>query len=142
MTIDKRVREHLLAYCGQLHDDDGVDPRQFFRKEKDRTQQNHKAEQLCKQVAETLSLVLAGEFSDDRLHGLQVEKVEPAPNASQLSVTFRTDTVCSCLETEAILLQINRVAGQLRSAVAAAITRKRTPKLTFRVVGPSEEVDA
>lgn len=144
MTLDKRIREQLLAHCGQLHDDDGVDPRQFFRKEKNRTQQHYKAQQLCKQVAETLALVLASEFADDRLHNLQIEKVEPAPNASQLSVTFRTETVCTLVENEAILTRLNMVGGQLRAAVAAAITRKRAPKLVFRLVGPSDgkEVDA
>ena len=141
MTLDKRIREQLLAHCGQIHDDDGVDPRQFFRNERNRTQQHHKTQQLCKQVAETLSLVLAGDFADDRLHNLQVAKVEPAPNASQLSVTFLTETVCTCAENEVILMRINMVAGQLRSAVAAAITRKRTPKLVFRLVSPSKTAE-
>lgn len=144
MTLDKRTRERLLAHCGQLHEDDGVDPRQFFRKERIRSKQHHKAQQLCKQVAETLALVLAGEFADDRLHNLQIATVEPAPDTSQLSVTCRTETVCTRAESEAILTQLNMVGGQLRSAVAAAITRKRTPKLIFRLVSASEaeEVDA
>lgn len=144
MTLDKRTREQMLALCGELHDDDGVDPRLFFRQEDHRRQSNHKTQQLCKQVAQTLSLVLAGEFGDDRLHHLQVVSVEPAPNASQLSVTFHSDAIRDRGEADAILMQLNMVGGQLRWAVAAAITRKRAPKLVFRLTGPNggQEVDA
>jgi ribosome-binding factor A len=137
MTLDKRTRERLLAHCGELHEDDGVDPRQFFKIDKQRDKQNHKTRQLCHQVAETLGLVLAGEFGDERLHGLQVVSVEPAPDASQLSVTLRTGDPCDAIEAEEILNRLATVSGRLRCEVSAAISRKRTPKLLFRVIGPT-----
>ena len=137
MTLDKRTRERLLAHCGQLHEDDGVDPRQFFKTDKKRNKHNHKARQLCNQVAETLGLVLAGEFGDERLHGLQVVSVDPAPDASQLSVTVSTDGPCASIETQEILDRLAAVNARLRCEVATAISRKRTPKLLFRVIGPT-----
>lgn len=139
MTLDKRTRERLLAHCGELHEDDGVDPRRFFKIDKRRNKQNHKARQLCHQVAETLALVLAGEFGDHQLHGLQVVSVDPAPDASQLSVTLRTDEPCGSAQRQEVLNRLAMVNGRLRCAVAAAISRKRTPKLLFRIVGPADE---
>ncbi len=138
MNLDKRTRKRMLAFCGQLHEDDGVDPRRFFETDRRRNKPNYKEQRLCRQVAETLGLAVASEFSDDRLHNLQVIAVDPASNASHLTVTYCTDRACSASETDAILARLNMVKGQLRSAVAAAITRKRTPKLVFRVVGPNE----
>jgi ribosome-binding factor A len=142
MTADKRKRERLLARCGQLHEDDGVDPRQFLKTDNRRDHGHFKTRQLCRQVAETLALVLAGRFGDDRLHSLQVASVHPAPNAAQLLVTLRTDEPCDRGETQEILDRLGAVSGRLRSEVAAAISRKRTPKLLFCVLGPAvpEEV--
>ncbi len=31
MAHDKQQRERLRALCGELHDDDGVDPREYFQ---------------------------------------------------------------------------------------------------------------
>ena len=136
MTLDKRTRERLLAHCGELHEDDGVDPRLLFKADKKRNKQNHKTRQLCDQVAQILGLVLAGEFEDERLHSLHVVSVDPAPDDSQLSVTVRTDEPCDNAEMREILERLAAVSGRLRCEVAAAISRKRTPKLLFRVSGP------
>ncbi len=138
MTLDNRTRERLLAHCGELQDDDGVDPRQFFKTDKKRNKQNYKARQLCNQVAETLGLVLAGEFGDERLHNLQVVSVEPAPDASQLRVTLRSDDPCDSVVAQEIVNRLATISGRLRCEVAAAISRKRTPKLMFRVIGPAD----
>ena len=138
MTNDKRARKRLLASCGQLHEDDGVDLRHFFKTHENRDKQNHKTRQLCDQVAQTLELVLTGDFGDERLHGLQVVSVHPAPDAAQLSVTVRTDYPCDNVEAAKILDRLATISGRLRCAVAAAISRKRTPKMRFRVIGPSE----
>jgi len=137
MTLDKRTRKRLLAHCGELHEDDGVDPREFFKADNNHNKPNRKALQLCQQVAQTLGLVLAGEFGDERLHGLQVVSVDPAPDASQLSVTLQSDDACNSTETQEILNRLATVSGRLRSQVAAAICRKRAPKLLFRVIGPT-----
>ncbi len=140
MTLDQRTRESLLAHCGELHEDDGVDPRRFLKIEENSDKQNHKARQLCKQIAQTLGLVLAGDFADGRIQGLYVDSVEPAPNASQLSVTLRTLGPCDSTEAQEIRNHLAAISGQLRTEVAAAISRKRTPRLQFRVIGPTDRL--
>jgi ribosome-binding factor A len=136
MTLDKRTRQRMLAHCGQIHDDDGVDPRQFFKTAKHGTVDNRKAMQLCSQVTRTLGLALAGEFGDELLHNLEVVSVELAPNTSQMAVTVRTELSEQGVGIQEIENRLSMVAGRLRSEVAAAITRKRAPKLVFHVIGP------
>ena len=137
MTLDKRTREQLLAHCGRLHDDDGVDPREFFKSSRPRNKTDYKAKQLCGQIRDTLSLVLAGEFDDEILHNLYVVSVEPAPDASQLAVTLRAEPSEGDVDAQDVLNRLARVAGRLRCEVAASITRKRVPRLMFRVIQPS-----
>lgn len=138
MTLDKRTRAQMLAHCGEIHDDDGVDPRDFFKSRKARNKKSHKAIQLCRQVAETLGLALAGEFDDELLHNLQVVSVDPAPDASQLVVALRADVPGGRVDAQEVLDRMAVVTGRLRCEVAAAITRKRAPKLVFHLVGPVE----
>jgi len=138
MTPDRRTRDRMLKHCGQLHEDDGVDPREYFKTATNRGKPNRKVLQLCSQVAQTLNLVLAGEFDDEFLHNLQVESVDPAPNASQLCVSVSCLAADETVPPQEILDRLAKVAGRLRAQVAAAITRKRAPKLVFRVVSPVE----
>jgi len=93
-----------------------------------------KTMQLCRQVEQTLSLVLSGECKDEVLQSLLVESVRPAPNASQLLVTVRQTASDAPVSTLEILTRLTEVAGQLRFEVASAITRKRAPKLVFEVL--------
>jgi ribosome-binding factor A len=134
MTLDKRTREELLAYCGQLQPDDAVDPREFFKPQASGRKSGRKALQLCKQVAETLQMVLSGELSDERLQGLEVVSVEPAPNSSQLAVTVAITDRSTQASAEEVLACLQSIAARLRSEVAEAITRKRAPRLVFRVI--------
>jgi ribosome-binding factor A len=131
MSTDPKRREDLLAHCGELHDDDRVDPREYFKPATNHVRQR-KTRQLCSQVAQALSLILSSEFDDDLLLGLTVLAVEPAPNESQLLVTLRSDCV-EPSEREEILRRLSQATGFLRSEVAAAITRKRAPQLVFRL---------
>ncbi len=134
MTLDKRTRDKMLAHCGEINDDDGVDPREYFKTPRSRKKEDRKARQLCAQVFETLSLVLTGEFHDELLHNLEVVSVKPAPDASQLAVVVRADMPETLVDPREVLDRLNGVAGQLRAEVAAAITRKRAPKLVFQVI--------
>ncbi len=96
--------------------------------------ENRKALQLCSQVADTLNYVFSGECDDELLRNLHVLSVVPAPNASQLLVTVAPVVP---LQPEHNAAEINKrlaaAAGRLRSEVAAAITRKKTPRLLFLV---------
>ncbi len=138
MTLDKRAREQMLALCGEIHEDDGIDPRQFFKSRQPRKKPDRKTRQLCRQVAETLTLVLSGECCDELLQSLCVLAVEPAPDSSRLMVTVRGDWLDQDIAPRRILKRLSEETGRLRCEVARAITRKRVPQLTFQVVGLTE----
>jgi len=88
--------------------------------------------QLCSQVAETLSQVLSGECNDDILRSLQVAAVTPAPDSSQLLVVVAPALAGERLDPPLVLARLSASAGRLRSEVAAAITRRRAPRLVFQ----------
>jgi ribosome-binding factor A len=122
----------MLDYCGEIQADDAVDPRKFFAPGPNERKQGRKALQLCRQIEATLAYVLGGE---PLLADLQVVSVVPAPNSSRLLVTVWAEGGGSATTREAILERLIQHAGRLRSEIAAAITRRRAPTLTFNVVG-------
>ncbi len=119
--------------CGNLGADDGVDPRQFFDRESFQRRPDRKAQQLCGQVARTLSYVLSGESGDEILSRLDVVSVHPAPDSSQLLVTVALCVGGEPASREEILRRLNSAEGRLRAEVASAITRKRAPRLLFQI---------
>ena len=138
MSLDKRTREQMLAHCDAIHEDDGVDPREFFKLRSHRDKPDRKAQQLCRQVAETIDQILAGELGDAALGNLRVSGVVPAPDALRLLVTLvavSDDVPFDQLATEQ---RLAAVTGLLRTAVAAAITRRKAPNLSFVVIGPND----
>jgi ribosome-binding factor A len=136
MTLDKRTRRQLLAHCDEMHDDDGIDPRDFFRKDPIHSKKHHKLDRLCRQVAETLDQVLAGEFADDALRCLRVVSAMPAPDASRLLVTLHADCEPEDFDRRRLEQRLAACKGRLRCEVTAAITRRKAPSLTFNIVGP------
>ena len=99
--------------------------------------EGRKAKQLCRQVAETLDMVLSGECRDESLQSLHVLSVVPAPNASRLLVIARTDIPEAEFDRDAIMARLDAESSHLRAEVAGSIHRKRVPLLTFHVVGPT-----
>ena len=97
---------------------------------------DRKARQLCSQVADTLSYVLSGECGDEVLRSLLVMAVDPAPDSTQLAVTVCQDSSADPVTAQEVLLRLSAASGKLRAAVASAITRKRAPKLLFRLLPP------
>jgi ribosome-binding factor A len=136
MSQDKRAREQMLAHCNFIHEDDGIDPREFFKNDRGSRKVNRKALQLCRQVAETLEQVLSGETGEDVLAGLHVSSVVPAPDSSRLLVTLVAATDDGRFDLRAVEKKLADSRGRLRSAVAMAITRRKTPVLAFEVIGP------
>lgn len=138
----RKKNTSLDRYRAQVHEDDGQDPRYFFRKETKPTQAGRKAVQLCAQVANTLRLLFSGETSDEFLQSLEVIDVSPAPNASQLLVIVAPAAGALELDESHVYAALARAGGWLRSEVAAAITRRRVPRLLFRLVSalPAKEV--
>lgn len=95
-----------------------------------------KERQLCRQVQEAVSEALAG-IDDDVLLDVWVCNVEPAPDAGRLAIILEAP---ARIAPDEVLVRIEKFAGYLRAEVAGAITRKRVPTLTFRVmVADSEE---
>ena len=142
MTLDKNQRAQMLRSCAELTEEDGVDPaevRRTRRRGRDR-RRDYKARQLCRQVAQTLDLTLSGEFHDSLLQSLHVLEVSPTPDGGQLLVTLCADLPAGTASEAELLHRVERVAGVLRSHVAAAITRRRTPRLKF-VVRPVRGAD-
>ena len=136
MTLDKRTRAQMLAHCGEIQADDGVDPREYFKAGRIHKKEDHKAKQLCRQVAETLDQVLSGEMNDDVLRGLRVATVVPAPDSSRLLVTLHLDCAPGDFDRNLVEQRLAACKGRLRGEVAAAITRRKTPTLILHVVGP------
>lgn len=142
------TRRQLRAVCGEVGPDDGVDPRELARA---RMRQHsgvrsgpgpaergagRKARQLSRQVAETLDAVLAGDTGDEVLRALRVVSATPAPDASRLLVTVAPRPPADRLDPAEVLARLARASGWLRTEVAAAITRKRAPALSFRLAAP------
>jgi ribosome-binding factor A len=123
----------LRDLCAQPTDEDGRDPR-LDRKDSSRSKANRKDLSLCKQVMRTLDLELAGwPWAIDA--GLWIVGVEPAPDATCLRVHVAW-TIDSLGRLE-VLDRLGARAPSLRAAVAAAITRKRAPRLEFEAAPPA-----
>jgi ribosome-binding factor A len=126
----KRVSPNeLLSSCAAIGPEDGSNPRDFFKKPAEKVP-NRKALQLCGQIAKTLSLVL-WECGDDVLRELAVESVQPVPTSARLLVTLSAP---EGVDEATALSHVDKAGGLLRGEVAAAIHRRKTPELTFRVV--------
>lgn len=131
----------MRTVCGEIGPEDGVDPRLPARSRRrpgvrrsaagPRPVPGRKARQLASQVFETLGAVLAGDTGDDLLGALRVVSVEPAPDASRLLVTLAPPATA---DPDALRARLDRASGWLRTEVAAAVTRKRAPRLSFQLV--------
>jgi ribosome-binding factor A len=122
----------MLSAAADVRPDDGLDPR-FDRRGGERPAGKRKTLQLCREAERTLSAVLAGECDDDLLRELSVLSVVPAPNAGRLLVTVVVPTSAG-VPVEEALRRLLRASGQLRGELAAAVSRRKTPELAFRVV--------
>lgn len=80
---------------------------------------------------DALSLAL-GELDDPLLEELILESVTPAPNSSRVQVLFVPSN--DKVDVSAALARLEEIAGELRTEVAAEVTRKKAPELVFRIV--------
>jgi ribosome-binding factor A len=104
------------------------DPRSARRKWAD-----IKTLRLCGQAARTFNLFLSG-CGDGVLQSLIVDSVDPGPDPSWLLVTVIVADLEAAVNAAEILEHLDRARGLLRSELAAAIRRKRTPNLMFRLM--------
>lgn len=124
-------KNELMKLCAELGPEDGIDPRDLFKA--NRKDSPRKAHQLCHQVAETLSIELASR-TDAPVADLSVVRVEPAPDSSHLLVLVASIEPDRTLVEREVLAELDAMAGVLREEIARAITRRRVPTLTFRLL--------
>ncbi len=92
---------------------------------------------LCSQVFETLAMVFAGGSSDERLWGLGLVSVSPAPDTTRLLVQVYPIPGAGSLPVTEIHAVLKAAKPYLRREIGQAICRKRIPELTFEVLpGP------
>ncbi len=133
MNARKPSQKKLLDSCAEVREDDGIDPRDFFRRDKTDRKTNRKTLQLCAQIADTLNGLFA-ECHDETLQAFQVASVVPAPDATQLLVTvYPVIQPTSPMNPQEVFNHLSEASSWLRGEVAGAITRKRAPKLLFQV---------
>jgi ribosome-binding factor A len=97
----------------------------------------HKTAQLCRQVFWALSLAL-GECGDDVLRDLVLHDVLPAPDASRLLARVGFSSAGAQRSAAEVYERLAQASGFLRRQVAAAITRKRAPELSFALIASGE----
>lgn len=134
MRLSKKERERVLKQsCGIINDDDAIDPRHYFANKRKSNAKHRKAYQLCRQVADTLQLVLTND--DPLLDGLSVLDVVPAPDSRRMLVllSLAADQVKSASEVDAIMTRLQTHVPRLRSEIARSISRRKTPQLLFEI---------
>lgn len=106
-----------------------------------RAHPDKKTQQLCRQVHRRLDLALA-ELEDPALDGLWVHSVTPEAGGRALVVHV---IVRATEQIRDVAGHLDAARSHLRSEVASAIHRKRTPQLQFIVLPQAaltdEEVD-
>src|SRR5437867_11802351 len=117
MSSRKSKRAQLGALSGEIHPDDGVDPRRYFGGPS-RRPASRKTLQLCAQVARALNLFL-GECGDGLLRDLFVASVVPSPGPESLLVTVEIGQHVGPGQAREAL---ERAQGRMRGGVGAAIT--------------------
>lgn len=122
--------------CAQWGEDDGVDPRKYFDRRR-RDKPCRKALQLCAQVGEALAYAF-GEDVDGHVQALTVLGVEPCPDSTRLLVTAGLPGWVDAIAIERSLASLHAAQARLRCKVAAAIHRRKTPNLVFRVIGMAD----
>lgn len=128
MTTEK-LRAAMLELCGEIHEDDGIDPRTYF-KSKHNQKENRKTKQLCQQISRTLNLCL-NDCGDPIVQSMFLVGVVPAPDTSCLLVHVECDM--EDFDHEAALIAIRNQTARLQFEISRSIHRKRVPNLTFSV---------
>lgn len=138
MRLSKKEREQILRqHCGIIRDDDAIDPKHYFCNKRKPRSKHRKAFQLCRQVSDTLQLVLTG--GDPVLEGLAVVDVVPAPDSRRMLVILGVDSevISSATQVEEIMVCLREHTPRLRSEVARSISRRKTPQLVFEITTTS-----
>lgn len=128
--MDDKLLARLRELCADPGPWDGA-PR-ARREEPRRNGHDRKLRQLCGAVSRAVGLAL-GASADPLLNACWVESVEPAPDASRLRVRVQT---FDGVDVNALRLALRAATPWLRTEVAHAIQRRKTPNLTVEWAGP------
>lgn len=135
MSLNRKQREQLLKqHCGVINNDDAIDPRHYFHNKRKHNRKYRKVFQLCRQVSDTLQMVLTE--TNEMLDGLAIVDVVPAPDSRRMLVILGLDPgtkVKSAGEVELIMEQLQLETPRLRAEIARTINRKKTPNLVFEI---------
>ena len=132
MKLSKKQREKLLREnCGAINEDDAIDPRHYFYNKRKTKAKFRKVFQLCRQVKETLQLVLHQGHRE--LECLNVVDVVPAPDSRRLLVILELESGLehSATEIETLMAQLVAQTPRLRYEISQSINRRKTPQLIF-----------
>jgi ribosome-binding factor A len=142
MALSRKERDAMRALCGEIHEEDGVDPRDFFQAGgSDRHKHDYATLRLCAQVRQTLELSLPGALGDVGLT-LRVESVTPAPDASRLLVSIATEVLTTEEDRRLITRRLVELTPWIRSEVASAITRRKAPGLVYALATRHEDLES
>ncbi len=136
MKDRKPSMEILRELCGEIRDDDGVDPREF-KKEERNNKMTSRDWRLCSQVKRCLVLAVPEALYYKGIPGAEVLSVEPAPDTTRLNVVVSVAIPFLTAAREAI----PRIRGQIRNETARAVYRKRVPDLALEVVAAEGVTD-
>jgi ribosome-binding factor A len=133
MKRSSRFESILRALCGEPGPEDGCPPAPRSRSSQ-LQRPDRKTWQLCAQALRALEYALGEVCPQFLRHVAYIQSVVPAPDASQLLVTVAVRESLAPPEQQQLLTALMERQGRLRAAVATAITRRKAPALTFRVI--------
>ena len=128
-TTERKLRASMLKSCSTINEDDGVDPREYFKSRRNQ-KENRKTQQLCQQVARTLNLCI-NDCDDLLVESMFVIAVIPAPDSSCLMVHVLCDV--DDFDHNDAMVAIQNQTTRLQFEIARSIHRKRVPNLLFWV---------
>lgn len=135
MVLSKKDREKLLRlHCRVINDDDAIDPKHYFYNKRKHKKKYRKVYQLCRQVSDTLQLVINS--GDPLLEDVSVVEVLPAPDSHRLLVIVSLGSATkieSAADVEEIMQCFQRELPRLRAEIARSINRRKTPTLIFEI---------
>lgn len=131
-----RARKHRARRGGRSVP--AAEDREFFFPSREAADQDgqreRKATQLASQIEECLRELVERESRDESLQELSVLGVHVLPGASHVAVALG---VPRGGELASIRAKLERARGWLRTEIAGAIHRRRTPELVFELIEQS-----
>ncbi len=130
---ENKSADHDPTLSQSVQPDDGVDLRFDRRSDSATSKIDRKAAQLCAQIRRVLEFVVPEALQDSDFDALVLD-VQPAPNTGHLLVLLSSLSPLDEAASQQLELALMQRSGQIRTAVAQSIQRKKTPTLTFRIV--------